>query len=76
MQFGSLLLGKTEGNKVSYDHVYFQFTSKTGGKLTVNPHAHCFCDLGAGGIEGIVYVKENDELVICDWMLKGRRRPL
>jgi len=28
MQFGSLLLGKTEGNKVSYNDVYFNSPSK------------------------------------------------
>jgi len=39
----------------------------------MNPHTHCFGDLGAQRIEGIVYVKENNELIICDWPLKNER---
>jgi hypothetical protein len=35
----------------------------------VNPHTHGFCDLGVRRIEGIVYIKENDKLILCDWQL-------
>lgn len=42
----------------------YQISDQVGDQLTENSNTHSLCDLGAGGIECIIYIKERDEPII------------